>query len=56
VSITAENDTLSQEMPIMMEDNIIGEEMPVLSDASEEIPSVPALDMKYLKDRPIIIS
>lgn len=53
---SAENDTLSGEMPQMMEDNIVGEEIPVLGDTSEELPSVPALDIKYLKDRPIIIT
>lgn len=43
-------------MAPLMEDSIIGEEIPVLSDASGEIPSVPALDINYLKDRPIIIT
>lgn len=37
-------------MPSLMEDNIIGD------DAAGEIPSVPALDINYLKDRPIIIT
>ena len=40
-------------MPTMTEDHISEE---VLGVGSEELPSVPALDIKYLKDRPIIIT
>jgi hypothetical protein len=38
-------------MPPMMEDGIAGEEIPI-----GEMASVPALDITYLRDRPIIIT
>jgi len=50
--ISADNDTLSEGMvPPIMEDGIAGEEIPI-----GEMPSVPALDITYLRDRPIIIT
>jgi len=39
-----------------MEDNMVGGEIPVMGEAAGEIPSVPTLDINYLKDRPIIIT
>jgi hypothetical protein len=43
-------------MPLMMVDKFVGEEIPLPGDASDELRSVPALDIKYLKDRPIIVT